>query len=77
MTTKGMPCVHVLEVLVALVEAVLLAVLGERLDVAVAVGSGLVDSSRGPVVVVVLVDVVAEAEDEVKSFSLASAEWAV
>ena len=61
-----MPCVHVLEVLVALVEAVLLAVLGERLDVAVVVGSGLVDSSRGPVVVVVLVDVVAEAEDEVK-----------
>ena len=55
---------HVLEALVALVEAVLLAVLVERLHVSVAVDAGGVDAR--PAVRALLVDVVAEAENEVE-----------
>ena len=61
---EGMGRVHVLERLVALVQAVLLAVLVERLHVAVAVDAGGVAARAA--VGALLVDVVAEAEDEVE-----------
>ena len=57
---------HRLQVGIGLVEAVLLAVLGEGLNVAVPVDSGVVDTGGGAVVVVALVDVVAEAEHQVE-----------
>ena len=68
---------HVLQVLVLLVEAVLLPELGQALHVAVLVGAGLVLAGGRAVVVVVLVDVVAEAEDEVEVSSLARPAWAL
>ena len=57
---------HRLQVGIGLVEAVLLAVLGEGLNVAVPVDSGVVDTRGGAWVVVALVDVVAEAEHQVE-----------
>ena len=62
---EGVGGVQVLQALVALVEPVLLAVLVERLHVAVAVRAGGI-GARAARVGVGLVDVVAEADDEVQ-----------
>ena len=62
----GMGRVQRLELLVGLVQVVLLPELGERLHVAVAVGAGLVDPVGGAGVIGVLIDVVAEADDQVE-----------
>jgi hypothetical protein len=56
---------HAQEVRVGVVEPVLVAVLGERLHVAVAIRPGGVGARAG-LVVVALVDVVAEADDDVE-----------